>query len=324
MSQIQILDSVSRIDAKTRKAQNERRFDAIGDFDGALAARNLEHIYEEVLREEFPPQNALEFFPIDSSVPPGARSHTIRRLEARGQAKVHRGNAPVPVVSLAQEEQESRVRHYVIGVEFDIFELQAASYAGFGLRQELEDAAYVILQEFLNEKTWFGDDENSITGVLNYPWLPKIAITQPFSSTASVGDMLAALSYAATRAHTETNTVYQPDSLLVSPRLYRILQSARFNTPDGTRLLAEFQATNPSIRNIDQAVELQGTGPGGTDQMLFYRRDRRSIANVIPQAFTMLPAQQRGFTWEIPCYMSHGGIVMRDVLNNLLAYVEVE
>ena len=319
--EIKTAGSVPRIDAKKREATNAKRFDA--DGDGLFLARQLEQIYAEVLTEDVPPQNALEFFPMDNSVSPGARSHTVRRKEIRGEAKVHRGNAPPPLVSIGQESEEFKIHHYVIGVEFDIFELQSANFAGTQLRQELEDAAQIILLEFLNAKTWFGDAENDITGVLNYPWLPKIALSQGFSMAADAGDMLTALTYAANKQNVDTNTAYAPDSMLVSPRLMQILQSKRYGTTDGTRLISEFQAVNPSIRNIDMALELQGTGPGGTDQILFYRRDRRSIANVVPQTFTMLPAQAHNYAWTIPCYMSHGGVVQRDVLNNLLAYVQV-
>jgi len=319
--EIKAAGSVPRIDAQTRESINAKRFDAAGN--GLFLARQLEHVYAEVLTEDVPPQNALEFFPIDNSVAAGARSHTVRRKEIRGQAKVHRGNAPPPLVSIGQETEEFKVNHYVIGVELDIFELQSASFAGTAIRQELEDAAQIILLEYLNAKTWFGDVENDITGVLNYPWLAKLALSQAFNMAADAGDMLTALTYAANKQGSETNTAYAPDSLLVSPRLYQILQAKRYGTVDGTRLLAEFMAVNPHIRNVDQALELQGTGPGGTDQLLFYRRDRRSIANVVPQSFTMLPAQAHNYSWTIPCYMSHGGVVQRDVLNNLLAYVEV-
>lgn len=318
-----VTDGQLRMDAATRQRTNAHRLDAGSQGQGALLAQQLEHVYSEVLREEFPPQSSALYFPIDQSVAPGARSHTVNRIETRGQAKVHRGNSPVPLVSATQESETFPVHHYVIGIELDIFELQASNFAGTQIRQELQTAAQFIMQEFLNEKTWFGDIENNITGVLNYPWLPKMALAQKFSTATSADDMLSALNAAANTAHAETSAIYGPDSMLVSPRMLRVLQTKRFPGADAARLADEFKAANPLIKNIDSAWELQGTGPGGTDYIFFYRRDLRSVANVIPQTFTMLPLQTQNFSTLVPCYMSHGGIVQRDVLNNLLAYAEV-
>lgn len=311
--------------ADLRVRLNGNRFDALSPGAGLHMARQLEHIYGEVLREEFPPQNAFESFPIDSSVPPGARSHTVRRLTQQGEARVFRGNTrDVPRVGVSQEEESFPVHHYIIGIAFSVFDLMASNFANTALRQELQTAAQVTIMEFANHKTWFGDEENGIYGVLNYPWLPKRVLPVPAASSSDAEDFLAQLNEAASWAHEESKTVYSPNTLIVSPRVLRYMSTTRIGTVNDTKIIDDFRKSNPRIRNIEEAWELQGSGPGGTDVMLFYRRDRRSIANVVPQTFTMLPAQEAGFETEIPCYMSHGGVVQRDVLNNLACYIEAE
>lgn len=310
--------------ARRRQQLNQRNFDAAGS-NGFHLARQLEYIYAEVLREEFPPQSALEAFPLDNSVPAGATSHTVRRISQQGEAKVHRGNSSdVPRVGVTQEEESFPVRHYVVGIGLDIFELEASNFANSNLRQELQDAAQVTMMEFLNHKTWFGDEENGIHGVLNYPWIPKRVINQQFGPSADPMKVLAALNEAANQAHEDSKTVYSPNAVIMSPRLLRYLRTTRVDSSDSEKILDDFLSANPKIQTAEEAWELQGAGPGGTDIMLFYRRDRRSIANVIPKTFTMLPVQAQGFEMVVPCYMSHGGVVQRDVLNNVVCYVDVE
>lgn len=311
--------------AKHRVQLNARHFDNALIQNGFHMARQLEHVYSEVLREEFPPQSSMEAFPVDTSVPAGALTHTVRRLSQQGEAKVYRGNsADVPRVGVTQEEEHFPVHHYVIGIGLDYFEAQASNFANSALEEELRTAAQVVMMEFLNQKTWFGDVENNIYGVLNYPWVPKRVMNVPFGADTDPEAMLKALNAAANQAHEESKTVYSPNAVIMSPRLLRILRTTRIHPSDSDKVLDDFLASNPKIGSAESAWELQGAGPGGTDIILFYRRDRRSVANVIPKTFTMLPMQVNGFEMTIPCYMSHGGVVQRDVLNNTVCYVEVE
>jgi len=318
-----------RLDARALKAHRERlnaqKFDAAAPGLGFHLARDLEFKYAEVLREEFPPQSAFEAFPIDTSVPAGAKSHTVRRLHQQGEAKVFRGNSTdVPRVGVTQEEEEFPVRHYVVGIGLNIFEEQASNFANSNLRGELQTAAQVTMQEFANHKTWFGDEENGIHGVLNYPWIHKRVVSTPFSQGADAKAVLAALNESANYQHEESKTVYSPNAMITSPRILRILRTLRVDPTHPDKVLDDFLASNPRIQSVSGAWELQGTGPGGTDIILFYRRDKRSVANVMVKPFTMLPVQQKGFEMTIPCYMSHGGVIMRDVLNNNICYVEAE
>lgn len=323
-------DGVFRMDARQvrqmRDHMNRRHFDSMGPGQGLHLARQLEHIYDEVLREEFPPTNAMSMIPVDGSVPVGAKTHTVRRISQQGEAAVHRGNArEIPRVSVSQEEESFPVHHYVIGIGFDIFELAASDFANSKLRQELQDASQVIMQEFLNEKTWFGDEDHNIYGVLNYPWTPKRVLPLAATEGADTDAMLAQINAAAGSAHEESKTVYSPNAVSVSPRMYRYMSTTRIsNSVSDTTVLEFFKKANPRIQTVEEAWELQGRGPGGSDIMFFHRRDRRSIANVIPQGFTMLPVQQVGIEYLIPCYMSHGGVIQRDVLNNLVCYIEVD
>lgn len=322
-----ISDSAFRVDSKqSRSSVNGRRLDAMQPGAGLHLARQLEFVYDEVLREEFPPTNAMTMIPIDSSVPSGAATHTVRRISQQGEAAVHKGNArEVPRVSVSIDEEVFRVHNYVIGIGFDVFELQASNFANTRLRQELQDAAQIVMQEFLNHKTWFGDDEHGIYGVLNYPWTPKMSLPLSAAAGADVDAMLYQLNAAINYGHEESRTVYSPDAMVVSPRFYRYLATTRIPGSTSDAFVIDLlKKSNPRLKTIEEAAELQGAGPGGSDAIFLYRRDRRSVANVIPQAFTMLPVQQTGFEYLIPCYMQHGGVIQRDVLNNLVAFIDVE
>lgn len=317
-----------RIDSalKTAAKAANLREDAFSASAGLHMARQLEHVYAEVLREAYPMQNAFTLFPIDSSVPAGARTHTVRRVYQDGDAAVYRGGqSPIPRVGVSQQEEQFPVRHYVTSFVYSLFEQLSSAFANSGLVSELLRAARDIIQEFANQKTWYGDDTNGIYGVLNYPWLPKKVVAVAFDGSADPDDVIAELNALANFPQENSKATYRPTALVVSTRVYNYLM----NTPRGSvndTTIGEFwlRTNSCGIKSIEQAWELQGVGPGGTDGVLFYRADRLGISNVIPQGFTTLPVQTLGFEDTTFAYMSHGGVIMRDVGNNILGWVDAE
>lgn len=306
-------DAIRRTDSQL---QRERR------DSGLFLARDLEHVYQEVLREEFPVPNALRLFHTDTSVAPGARTHTVRRLYGHGEVSVHRAGQDIPRVGLSQREEQFPVRHYVTSFGVDIFEQASADFANFAAAAELLREARDIMLQFLSDMTWHGYETHGIFGVLNYPWLFKRLLGAAVGPGSSLTpDQTLNLLHAIVNYPSEvSSTTFKPDTLVTSERVHNYL----FNTPrtstSDTTIGEYFLRTSKHIKTIEVAWELQAAGPGATDGILAYRRDRLGISNVIPQGFTTLPMQQLGFDQTTYAYMSHGGVIMRNVANNILGW----
>jgi hypothetical protein len=326
-----------RIDAidRHRMAQHAElvvedvRNDAADPTQGLFFARQLEHIYAEVLREPRPMQNALRLFGIDTTVKPGAKYHTIRRVYADGEAAVYAGRGEsIPRVGMSKKEETFPVRHYVTSFVLDIFEMAAGVFANIQLATELLRIARDIIEEFINWQTWYGDVENGLFGVLNYPWIRKKVIATPFNETADPDEILRELHRFVNFPSDSQRQAFKPNVLVLSPRVLNyISQTPRSDTTD-TTILGHFMANTKTITRVEEAHELQNDEqnpipgvPPGRDAMLAYRDDRRGIQNVMPQTFTTLPTQEMGFEQVTFAYASHGGVVMRDVGNNIIGYV---
>lgn len=321
--------TVNRMDAKRYKKRrirmNAQRFDSVAPGQGVHLAKELEHVYSEVLREQFPPQSAFEAFEMDQSVPEGARTHTIRRRSRQGDVRVYRGNSKdIPNVSLTQDEETFKVQHYITGIELDFFEQKSNSFAGTNVRRDLEDTGKQALLEFANDATWHGLPEYGLPGVLNYPYSPKMVSAVTFSRSTNPEKMYRTLNRMANANSYTSKNVYSPNRLLTSKQVRDILYETEFDDGSGDSVAERFLRRNEHIDSISTAHELRGAGENGEDCLLFYRRDRRSIANVIPKMPTMLPVQKQGFKLWVPIYMTHGGVVQRDPLNNLVAYADTE
>jgi hypothetical protein len=286
-------------------------------------ARELEHIYQEVLREEYAPNNALRLFEVDSSVPAGANAHTVRRIQHEGEARYYRSNASDRGSSGARRvEKQFPIHPIVTSVKINFFEQMASGFANSNLRTELEFAARRAMEDFLNDKVWNGDEDQGVVGVKNYPWVPKTFSLLAFNDLSTADSILSEMHRLANNASEVSKQTFAPNRMIMGVKLYNYLTTRKRSATTDQTIMQAFLQDNPYISVIEAAHELDGAGPGGQDMMVFDRAgDRSSIANVIPQGFTMLPIQQTGFDFEIPCYMLHGGVIMRYPLNNLVAYI---
>ena len=319
-----------------RQDENTRRIDSIGQARGIVrrdsfsptlgfhVARQLEQRYSDILREEFPQKTALTLFTVDQSIQPGAREHTVTRIYGAGEVAEYRAGTDIPRVSMGTLEESFPVRHYVTSFVLDLFDNLSSGFANTNLAGELLRTARDLMMEFYNIRTWWGSSSSGMFGVVTYPWLLKKIMTSVMTTATATTDVLKdavaneVLDLWDTPADNSFST-FSPDTMAVSGRLIRTWQKLRYADGSGETVYERI-AKVVGESNIMEANELQATGPGGTDGILCYRRDRFGIQNTLVQPITTLPTQTFGFEDRTFCYMSHGGIIMRNVANNVLGW----
>jgi hypothetical protein len=226
---------------------------------------------------------------------------------------------------MSVQEERFPIRHYATSTKYSIFQEMAdrARKSNYSQVSEELRIARDILNEHANYRTWYGNPQSGQYGVLNYPWIEKYTLSTVFSDATSWDDLKDALMRFVSRPFIQSKTLRRPDALVVSPRvrelLYRKTKSAGASEISVAKWFLENNSSG--IREFLVAHELQGVGPGGYDVMIAYRRDRRSIANNIINPFGRLPLQLMGMTYHNFLYMSHGGVIMREVLGNVIGYV---
>lgn len=312
----------SRVDAMIKSDHGRR--DSFSPQAGFHFTRDLEHIYDEVLREPFPAPNALELFYVDGTVPVGNRTHTVRRVYQDGEAAFYRKGQKVQRASVSRKEQEFPIRYAVTAFGYSLFEKMSSDVANSDLHGENLRAARDILAEFLNLVFWYGHAETGMYGITNYPWLPKKVVGTAFTDDSDPRDVLAELNNIANFSHEKSLSTLQSDTLVMSPRLHNFLSTRPWSplATDGKTILTVFLENQKRITAVEEAWELQEVGPGSTDGIFAYKRDRRGVA-VVPVGgpFNMLPPQEVGFSTDCYCWAGCGGVIMRDVGANVLAWV---
>lgn len=305
----------------------ENRSDSFSQNAGFELARDLEFIHSEVLEEKFAVPTAMELFAVDTSVSPGATTQTIRRLYSFGEAKVYNGRgSDIPRVGANQREESFPIRHIVSSYGWNVFEAQSSNFSGSGLLTKLARIARDAIMELANRIYWgITGDQYGLYGVLTYPWLPKKDIATGFSRatvTASPDTVLGELHDLVNFPHQVSKSLFQPDTLVMTNRVSDVLTSVRMSSGSDTTIMENFLKNSAHIKTVEIAHELEDAGGTGIDGILAYRKDSRGIQLSMPQGITQLPVQDAGFESTIISFMSIGGVIMEDVLNNILGFAD--
>jgi hypothetical protein len=303
--------------------------DSIGTEGGGLWAGALRQVLGEVLEEKTPQPNGLKAFKVDSSLPVGTRTFEVRREFGGGEARVHRGGtAEIPTVNIAGATAEFHVRNYVTSAVYDVFEEMSASVANVALAAKLLKLARRVLERFTNEMIWFGDPTYKIYGVLNYPWLDKIVSSLNFYGTpADSRTILDALNGWLNRQKFLSKGVFGPNKMATSPRVGSWIMQTIMGTTSAQRdrTIGEAFLAGTAGRldgPIEQFWELEGVLGADIDAILFYRNDEMGILNVMPGGgIKALPFHSTDVARRQILFMPHGGVLMQEVGNMLLVFV---
>lgn len=302
--------------------------------------RDFEFIRTTVIEEKRQPLTAMELFPIDGSVPLGARRHTVRRSMGSGEALIHRGGSEFGRARTTYAEESFGVAYVVCSVDVNFFDALTTDWAG--LQQYSRDLRLAIrlVEERLNRIAWYGDVGSQLAGVLSHPHLAKQSMAVAFTDAATPEDIATALHDFANTPLITSGGVFSPTELAVSPKIHAFLFSRKHSTTGGTDTsIGEYflrgqKASGAGIQAIRMAPELSaaamaaslpsGTVPSGYDGILAFRPDLDSMGHVVIQGPTTLPVYQSSpLDQTTVVFGATGGVVMADSGNHILGYAEV-
>lgn len=314
-----------RLDAQTVRtiAAEAGRNDALQGAAGGLP-RDFEHIYNEILLEERQPNNFQKLFQMDRRVPLGARTHTVRRRMGSGDVAIYRGGNEVPRVRGSVVEEEFRVLHLVTAVEVDWFEMISDSFAGRNAFADDSRDAIRFIEERTNTIAFDGEASLQVFGFLNYPTLAASVSSVSFTAaaiTAAPAATRAELNRLANFAIETSGGTFRPTRFATSIRIRNRLMQIQNSTASDRSVGATWLDGHETINAIEGVRELRAIGPNGEDGLIFYDDALQSTAFVMIQPPTPMPAHAiNAFRNQVVYVSTLGGMVMRNVGNNLLAF----
>lgn len=293
------------------KLYNNLRLDEVGlsPQAGAHFERDLDYVREQVLDDKIPPQNAMTLIPQNGEVPPWAETYTHRMAELVGVAQIISDYADdLPMVDALGREDTYKVKEFGCAYQFSRKEM-LRSGQGIGLTERRPRAARVAIEQKFNRIQWFGDPAAGLFGLFNFPFIPRFLSTVAFDATSDPLDILAEMNAIANRPHLDTETVAEPDTMLMAPAAYNYVSTTPLGEGSDTTILTHFLGNNPYIQTVENVRECTGAGPDGEDLIVVYRRAEENAQHKLVEPFTQLEPQRRNLAVVTNCIAQSGGFV---------------
>jgi len=305
------LDALAK-EELTRKGIKQ---DAINSGVGAglFFARQLEYIFDEVLRKHLPPLNGFRLFEVDTRIPEGAESYTKTMYEYVGEAGfVNDYAADAPSSDVNARQMSYRCDEISTKYGYSVQDIAGAQMNGMSLDSEKGLAARRMIDEKHNRILWYGDTKRGLYGVTNFPRTPRVPLAVKIDSSASAANIYAALQAFVDGVKNRTNQAERATRLILPTAEYNYIHGN--NAGDGTDMtIAQKLLSNvKSLETIEEANEL---APDANDSRNPLTR-RLIIADnpgiktwryAMPRPFTQRPAQERNLAFVIPCHSRSGG-----------------
>jgi len=302
-----------KLDEAPREYQNFSNFDA---NESIFFARELEHIKSKTYDIKFPELKARLLFPLDFEANAGAETITYEQYDQVGMAKIVSNYADdLPRADVKGKEFTSRVRTIASSYGYNYDEIQAASMAGKPLPQRKANAARKANAILENKIAFFGDEIHNIQGFLTNPNLQEVTLAADGTgdsktlASKSADNMVRDIASLFTAVHDVSKGVEFADTLMIPINQFNLIANTRLSDINMT-VMKFVMENNPHLKEIVWVTEMKGSGAGGTDKMVAYRRDPDALSMEIPSEFKQLPVQEKNLEYKVPTHQRFGGVLV--------------
>lgn len=296
-----------------------KRFNQLDADESIFFEKELEFLKARTFDILFPELKAREMIPVSFEADPGAESITYHQFDQIGLAKLIANYADdLPRADVAAKEFITPVKSLGASYGWNLQEIRAAARAGKSLNERRLTAARRAHMSRENALAWFGDTICGLPGFLDNPNINTVILpadgvgaATTFVSKQGTPDLIIRDMHSmGTTIHSVSKGVESPDTMLLPISQFNLVFTTRVG--DGDLTIARFFLnSSPHIQNLDWLpTELSGTGGGGTDVMIAYRRSPDKLSLEIPQDFEQLPVQERNLEFVIPTHQRYGGVLM--------------
>lgn len=274
-----------------------------------LFATQLKYVMAEWIKTELPTAVARGFgFFVDRSVPPGAKTIAMRRVDPKGQMQLVGAQAnDVPLTTVQAYEDTWQTGEYAGAVKWTISELESAAFAGMPLPMETLDALAMIAEQKFEAVAASGESTKNIPGLYNDSnYTATTPTTGTWSTPATQAQVLAdcqKLLYA-TRARVAGVESLYPNILIIPESLWRYVQLR--STYQNTTVVQDLQQEMPGLKVVPW---VKGNTAGASSVARVFCGTTAKMAGRLhePLPLTILAPQQQGLEFTAFGRMKLGG-----------------
>ena len=285
--------------------------------ESAFLSRSLEQMRAGSYDIEFPELKGKKLVPVDNSVDPGAELIRYAQYESTGIAEMGKDygeDAP------SADVKAGEFTHGIFGMKikygFSLQELRNARMSGNPLDARKAQAARQAIEQKIDSIIFSGETSTGLLGLANQPNVVTYTVpadgtgSSKLWSTKTAALVMRDLFGAEASIRSATNDVESPDTLILPTSAHSFLAT----TPASATLASEktimgyAMANFLTIKNVEFSSKLETAGASGTRRAIMYRKDPRKLQAIIPQEFSQLPPQAKGYQIVTFCEARSGGV----------------
>jgi hypothetical protein len=309
----EILESVDSVESAVDALGEQITLATSDAAETMVFARQLETVKARVYEKKYPPLKARSF--VDESNEGGATSDTLvyRVWEAFVVAKVSLNYATdIPMVAASGKEMVVRYFPVRDGYYYSIEDLRKAQAAGVELSTKYALIARRGIELARDGITAFGVPDIGTFGIANHPNATLRVLPNGNWESANGLAILADLNDLVTDMLDESLEIFEPNTILLSTRLYRIvttkLVSADGNDAGHVSVLDLFKKQNPGIR-VESWTKLKASAPDGThDRVICYHKSPEVMEFETGVEFEILPVEYSKGVFSHVCQARYAGV----------------
>lgn len=287
----------------------------------AVMARELEYVFAEIYRKEFPDLVGRSLIPTKSGVPSGAETHTYTEVERFGKAKIiHNYATDFPSTEVQGKQFSDVIRGIGDSYQYSVQDLRAAALTRIKMPTEKAEAAREVMENLLDDLVMEGDTNTGLKGlnssalVTNYNQVTKgTQATGTHWATATAQEILADVLALCQAVSSATKLKHRVNTLVVDTASWNAI-AFKFLTnssgdPTGQTVLSFLLANVPGLQAVIPWARLDTAAGSGHSRIFALDRNPSVIYQVLPQDFEQMPPQTKGMAFVINCHMRWGGVV---------------
>lgn len=285
--------------------------------ESVFFARQLEYVRAKTYDVERPALSAWTLFPIDTSVPAGAKTINWRQWDSVGTAKIIASYADdLPHADVKALETITPIKGIGNSYGYDVQEIRYAQLAQVPLDAKKAAAARKANEQLVNRLAWTGDAVTGLPGFLSNTNIPTYTIpadgtgSSKLFSTKTPDQIIRDLNGIANGVFTQTNGIHRPNEIWLPLAQYAYIASTPRSTLSDTTILDFFLANNPFIQRVIPVLELTGAGASSADLIVAAENSSENYQMNIPLMFMQHAPQPRNLYFEVPCESRFGGVTI--------------
>lgn len=316
-----------RLDAKRIARTLARQMDGTLDAnETGMFIRSLLYIMPQVYEYKYPAIKYADLFPVNYSIPTGAKSHAYHQFDELGQAQIadsYADDAP----------NAERVGYEVIGgvfgirseYSYSIQDLRSQEFSGIPLDAMKAITARRIIERKCDALAAVGDTAHSFTGICNdangnlVTAITKVAggtkwgtfASSTLTPNATPDEILKDCNALLDGVFITSKGTHTPNTLVFGTQNWAIINTMRLDTFNMLTVGAYLLSALPWVTALEYWPQLDTAGAGAKERVMAVERDRTNFEIMIPQEFEQFAPQWVNLAAKVPCHKRFAGVQMR-------------